>query len=834
MRAKKPAKGKKPNVKSQKSKKAVTKSAGGAKAKSAGLKSPMPVAPDVSLPVLHERITVQKGTVATIYGSINGSRVPSRILEEHIQQAVQDGARELSIRSDGQHGIGGRIWPRGEAIKITVEGPVGQRLGSMGMMGTEILVKNSVSDDVGWVNCGAKITVLGDVTNGAWNAAAQGTLYVQGGGGARCDTMTKHNPRFDPPQSWYFRDVGDSFAEFKAGGIAVVCGVDPRHPDNVLGYRPCVGMVGGTIYFRGPIRDYSEKDVKLLDLTEQDWQWLKKNMKPFLKAIDRESSYKELTKSSDDWKKLIAYTPQEKRQRKWFSISTTEFRKKHWDGAVGKGGIFAEYLDHDLSLLPYITTGENRRNRPVWQNEKYLPPCAYACPTQIPSHKRAMLIRQGRLQDALEMVLRYSPLPATVCGEICPNLCMTDCTRGMVDTPLAIDKLGSLALDLPAPKKEKPTGHSVAVIGGGPAGMSAAWQLALKGHAVDIFEAGDRLGGKIEYCIPRERLPHQILEKEVSRFRDLGVGIHLNTKVTREKFSEVHKKYEVVIIAIGAQEPRKIAFPGSDDIITAYDFLKDINAGTHHDLKGKKVVVIGAGNVGMDVASEAYNMGAASVVAVDIQKPAAFGEEMEIAKAKGTEILWPKLSERYDRKARKLFFKDGSSLDADMVIMSIGDVPQLDFLPPSVHHERGWIKVNDTYQTSDVKVYAIGDVTGLGLVTHAIGHGRLAADHIHYQMSHAPRAPEIKQVIPYERIRKEYYEACSGDFTPEREGGKCMSCATCRDCHMCEVTCYWGAISRIEHPGGAYEYVVDNDKCIGCGFCAGICPCGVWEMVEVV
>ncbi|MEK6580920.1 MAG: 4Fe-4S ferredoxin, partial [Nitrospirota bacterium] len=201
--------------------------------------------------------------VVTIYGNVKGQRTPSRILEEQIQQAVQKGARELHVIADGQHGIGGRIWPGGGTVKITVEGPVGQRLGSMGMPGTEIIVKGSSSDDAGWLNCGANITVLGDVTNGAFNAAAQGILYVQGGGGARCDTMTKHNPRFEPPQSWYLRDVGDSFAEFKAGGIAVVCGVNPRNPENILGYRPCVGMVGGIIYFRGPIQGYSEKDVKL-------------------------------------------------------------------------------------------------------------------------------------------------------------------------------------------------------------------------------------------------------------------------------------------------------------------------------------------------------------------------------------------------------------------------------------------------------------------------------------------------------------------------------------------------------------------------------------------
>ena len=281
----------------------------------------------------------------TIKGNINGKRIPSRILEEQIQQAVQDGARELYIIADGQHGIGGRIWPRDEKVLITVEGPVGQRLGSMGMFGTEIVVKGPASDDIGWLNCGAKITVLGDVTNGAHNAGAQGILYVQGGGGARCDTMTKFNPRFEPLQSWYFRDVGDSFAEFKAGGTAVVCGVNPRDSNNILGYRPCVGMVGGIIYFRGPAHGYRERDVKCVELSPQDWQWLTKNMKPYLQAIDRMDYHEELTRSVNDWKKIIAYTPAEKVQRrKAYRVDTQGFREKVWESEVGKGGIFAEYI----------------------------------------------------------------------------------------------------------------------------------------------------------------------------------------------------------------------------------------------------------------------------------------------------------------------------------------------------------------------------------------------------------------------------------------------------------------------------------------------------------
>jgi len=770
----------------------------------------------------------------TIHGIADGKRVSSRILEEQIQQAVRDGARELHIIADGQHGIGGRIWPRGETIKIAVDGPAGQRLGSMGMEGTEIVVKGSASDDVGWINCGAKITVLGDVTNGAFNAAAQGVLYVQGSGGARCDTMTKHNPRFEPPQSWYFRNVGDSFAEFKAGGIAVVCGVNSRNPDNVLGYRPCVGMVGGTIYFRGPIQGYREKDVMLLDLTPQDWEWLRTNMKPYLEAVDRTQFFEELTRSAADWKKLIAYTPQGKKARRWFKISASDFRKSVWEKEVGGGGIFAPFMDHELTLLPYITTGKERRNKPVWANEKYSPPCAYTCPTHIPSHKRASLIRQGKLHEALELVLQYSPLPATVCGQICPNLCMQSCTRGRLDAPLGIDRLGRLALNLPVPQKADPTGHSIAVIGGGPAGLSAAWQLGLKGHRVNLYEATDKLGGKLELCIPRERLPQEVLQKELSRFREIGVTVHLNAKIDMHRFEEIYKEHEIVVVACGAHKPRIFPFPGSEHVVSAYDFLRGINIGNLPDLNNRKIVIIGAGNVGMDVASQAYNCGAASVIAVDIQKPAAFGKEMETAVAKGTQILYPKFTERYDYGERRLYFKDGTSLDADLVVMSVGDVPVLDFLPPGIHTERGWIAVNDIGQTSDVKVFAIGDATRPGLVTNAIGQGRITADTVHYQLMHAPRWPEVRQVIPYERIRTEYYDACRGDFTPEQEANKCMSCATCRDCHMCETTCYWGAISRIEHEDGSYEYVVDDDKCIGCGFCAGICPCGVWEMVENV
>jgi NADPH-dependent glutamate synthase beta subunit-like oxidoreductase/glutamate synthase domain-containing protein 3/NAD-dependent dihydropyrimidine dehydrogenase PreA subunit len=770
-----------------------------------------------------------------INGNIKGKRVSSRELEDRIQEAARAGKRTLTVKADGQHGIGGRIWPTGKKTRITVEGPVGQRLGSMGMEGTEIVVKGSVSDDVGWINCGAVITVLGDVTNGAHNAGAQGKLYVQGGGGARCDTMTKHNPRFEPLQSWYFRDVGDSFAEFKAGGIAVVCGVNPRNANNVLGYRPCVGMVGGTIYFRGPIQGYSEADVRQADLTPQDWDWLTKNIKPYLKAIDRMEYLEELTRTAKDWKKLIAYTPTEKKERRGRKLPMTEFRTNVWEAGVGKGGIFGEYLEHDQTILPYITHGEDRRFRPVWSNDKYLPPCAYSCPSRIPSHKRASLIRQNRLEDALALVLQYSPFPASVCGQVCPNLCMDACTRGLIDKPLDIKNLGRLSLEIPAPEKANSTGKKVAVIGAGPAGLSAAWQLALKGHSVSLYEASPKLGGKLELCIPRERLPHEILKKEISRFEEMGISVHLKKKVTKALFKEIYKKHEIVVVACGAHEARMVKFPGIEDVIPGIEFLKDVNYGNPVDLSKKDVVVIGAGNVGMDIACQAFACGAKSVTAVDIQPPASFGKEQEMAKERGTKILYPKVTAKFSKRQKKIYFQDGSSLKADIAIMSIGEVPVLDFLPPEIHTERGYIVVNNLGQSSDLKVFAVGDATQPGLITHAIGQGRIAADVIHNQMMNYDYVPEIEQVIPYERIKTVYYETeRGGEFVAETEANRCMSCGTCRDCGMCESSCYYGAISRLEGEDGAFEYVVDDKLCIGCGFCSGICPCGVWEMVENV
>ena len=769
-----------------------------------------------------------------INGIVDSQRVPSKELEEQIQAAVKNGERQLHIIADGQHGIGGRLWPTPEAKTIIVDGTSGQRVGSMGMVGTKITIKGSCSDDVGWLNCGAEITVLGDVANGAHNAGAQGKLYVQGGGGARCDTMTKFNPRFAPLESWYFRDVGDSFAEFKAGGISVVCGVNPRHPDSILGYRPCVGMVGGTIYVRGTVNDYSTKDSRLEDLTDQDWEWLSNNIKPYLTAIDRLSFLDELTANRGDWHKIVALTPTQRNSLGGTRLAMEKFRLDVWDQGVGKGGIVGELLPiEERTILPYITYGEDRRFYPSWDNDRFAAPCTYNCPTGIPTQTRTRLIREGRLEEMLELVLEYSPLPATVCGKVCPSPCMDACSRNvMLREPLEIGYLGSLSLDTPAPEKAADRKEKVAVIGGGPAGLAAAWKLALEGIQVTIFETEAELGGKIYQCIPEERLPREILGAELERFKTLGVEVKTKTAVTAEKFAEIQKEFAAVVLAGGAHAPRIIPFPGYEDVIPGITFLKALNNRQPITMDGKRVVIIGAGNVGMDIAVEAYNLGAASVIAVDIQAPASFGKEQQMAAARGTTILYPKFTDRYVKKEKKIYFKDGSFLDVDAVLISIGESPELDYLPEDMAKDRGYLKVDQWGRTNYKGLYAAGDVTAPGLITNALGAGRYTAEAVIADFDGVSLGDRDTSMVDYDRIRSEYYERDrqKAGEDGDTEALRCLSCGTCRDCSTCEESCFRGAITREETEEGGFQYVVNENQCIGCGFCAAVCPCGIWQM----
>ena len=255
------------------------------------------------------------------------------------------------------------------------------------------------------------------------------------------------------------------------------------------------------------------------------------------------------------------------------------------------------------------------------------------------------------------------------------------------------------------------------------------------------------------------------------------------------------------------------------------------------------MVIIGAGNVGCDVACEAYRLGAEKVTLVDIQKPLAFGKEKEIAETLGATFRWPVVTKEVT--AEGLVMDTGEVIPAQTVIISIGDVPALPFLPTTVDTVTvggaAWIKTDTAHLTSDTKVLAIGDVEKPGLATHALGAGKTAAEFILAAFQGVEWKPFTKKLIPQQALTITHYIPSDFEATQNNQADRCLSCAACRDCHLCETICPTGAISRRDlNPEGvigqvpgfkaSYEYISDDKKCIACGFCADTCPCGIWTM----
>jgi len=748
----------------------------------------------------------------------------------------------LLLESYGQHNIGIRLQREG-GLHLQINGPSGQRLGCMGMPGTTILCKGPTSDDVGYLNIGAEITVLGDATNGACNAMANGKVYIGGSIGSRGLTMTKWNPEYDKPQLWVLGSTGDSFAEFNCGGIAVVCGVNPKNPDNILGYRPCVGMVGGLIYFRGPIDDSYPRTNARLDIpNDQQWQWLVENMPIYLGKIGKADLFSALTRR-DEWRILATVTPQERALMFSGPMPMAEFRNQFWNKAFGGGDPLRDLAPGlDRSVIDTIVTGDLRRKKPYWANSEAAAPCTFYCPIHIPTVERLRLIREGKIDEAYEMLLRYTPLPASVCGAVCPNLCMENCSRRQVDGPIEVQILGRAVGNFPAPKPAPSLGRKVAVIGGGPAGMNVAWQLALAGVEAHIFEKDSRIGGKLVQVIPWERLSQAIWDVEIKRFLAMpNIKVHLNVDMDKEQFAGLERDYDYVVIAVGTHEPRRLPFPGQERVITALDFLKKAKSEAPMAV-GREVVVIGAGNVGCDVACEAYRLGAEKVTLVDIQKPLAFGKEKEAAEAHGAVFRWPVVTKEVTVEG--IVTASGETIPAQTVIISIGDVPALPFLPETIETVSvggaAWITTDKAHVTSNARVLAVGDVEKPGLATNALGAGKTAAEYIVADIKGEKWQPFTKPLIPQRALTITHYFPGDSGPTETDQADRCLSCASCRDCHLCETICPTGAISRREiEPGGsdrllqrqkAFEYVSDDSTCIACGFCADTCPCGIWTM----
>jgi NADPH-dependent glutamate synthase beta subunit-like oxidoreductase/ferredoxin len=750
-------------------------------------------------------------------------RMSTQDLLMAIRSAVAAGETDFQIAASGQHDIGGPLWsPEGKRLRFLVSNP-GQRLGCMGLDGTEIIVSGPVPADAGWLNSGAHIVIRGDAGDTAGHCAASGVIYVGGRAGTRSGSLMKHDPLYPEPELWILRNTGSFPCEFMGGGRMVVCGWDCGGCPSVLGERACTGMVGGTLYFRGDPGSYSRADAVLQELDGSDVAFLSEGLPRFLSSLGREELLPQLN-GWEGWRKLVPHPAGEPAPA---GRSVREYREASWI----RGGMFSDVVRDDLSVSPLVTSGALRLRVPSWDNAACAAPCEYACPSGIPTHKRFSLLRQGRVREALELVLEYSPFPGSVCGQVCPNPCMEACSRGRhIDLPLQIGALGRLSagMDLPAPPQK--TGRKAAVIGSGVGGLSAAWQLARLGHDVTVYEADSVIGGKAEQVIPRSRLDHDILVAEIRRIAGMGVRFVTSCRVDRQKFDALRAANDAVIIAAGGTRARVFDWPGRERIVSGIEYLKAVNRG-EHPRTGRNVIVIGCGNAGMDVAAGAYAEGAGHVTCIDVQKPAAFEKEIAHVRSLGGELLWPVMTKAVTGEG--IIASDGRLIPGDMVIVAIGDEPEVDFLPEGVPtFRKSWLVPGEDRSILP-GVFAAGDVVRPGLLTAAIGSGREAALAADAWMRGAPYAPAPRRTMAERSLHLEYFSRVPAGEMPDAagDGTRCISCGSCRDCGMCLQSCPRQAIARIEtHDDTGYAYASDPERCIGCGICAGVCPCGVWTL----
>lgn len=757
-------------------------------------------------------------SIDTTHGN---QRMSTQDLLEAINAALAAGETEFAIKASGQHDIGGPLWhPDGKPLTFHVVNP-GQRVGAMCLPGTEIIVEGPAPADVGWLNAGGTIAVKGDGGDTTAHCAAAGRIYIGGRAGTRSGSMMKHDPLYDPPELWVLKSCGSFSFEFMSGGIAVVCGDECGSLSSVLGDRSCVGMVGGVLYVRGPVAGVSSKDVKIQPLSPADIAYLQAGMQRFLACIGRPELAARLTDWSE-WQKIAPLSYAER--PKTSHIDMRGFRTRQWV----EGGIFGDVCNDDYQVVGLVTKGLYRQRVPVWENGYYNAPCEYNCPASVPTQTRFNLLREGRLAAAYQLVLDYTPFPGSVCGSVCPNPCMDECTRQSVDEAAQIGQLGLASQAAGFAKPQTQTGRRISVIGGGAAGLSAAWQLARRGHQVTVYEQDQRMGGKLEQVIPRSRLLPEILACELSRIEAMGVQFCPGVRVDRALFDSLRETSDAVVIATGAHTPRVFPWPGHERIIKGLEFLKAVNRGEQPAV-GKRVVVIGCGNSGMDAAVGAYQMGAEQVTCIDVQKPAAFAKEIAHVEALGGVLLWPVITKEIT--AEGLVAADGCLYPADTVIITVGETPDLSFLPPEISLERGCLKPAADYSVAD-GVFTAGDTIRPGRLVDAIGAANQAAMAIDAWLSGGQYAPPAQRVVPSARLHTAYFAKCGAGELPAAadDYNRCISCGSCRDCHMCEQSCPEKAISRTAGADGSFRYHSDEQRCIGCGICAGVCPCGIWTM----
>ena len=473
-----------------------------------------------------------------------------------------------------------------------------------------------------------------------------------------------------------------------------------------------------------------------------------------------------------------------------------------------------------------------------------LSPCSASCPAGLKPHGYVALIRNGRLERALHSILREAPLPG-VLGRVCYAPCETRCTRGKKGQSIPLRALKRfVAENLPRQERFLPVkrvSKKVAVVGSGPSGLSCAYFLARKGLEVVIFERDEAPGGLLRYGIPTWRLPREILDRDLEDIKALGVKI-VTGKEIRSLRALKEEGFEAIYLATGSLKPRVLGIPGEDlpGVYAALSFLRSYNTGKPPELSGKKVAVIGGGNVALDCARTALRCGADEVTVIyrrDREHMPAHSFEVEEALAEGVKFLFRRAPLEFRGKERleevllaevRLGEKDETgrarpmvdpsrteTFRADAVILAIGFQPEAIFQDEGFsYHPDGRLKVDpETLATNIEGVFAGGDcVTGPYMVANAVGAGKRAAYHIYrYLTGEEPRdidlTPEVGRGDKAARVKLKAPVAYSSIFgenpLPEQAieaAGRCLDCAVCSSCKECVETCPAGAIDLSMKP----------------------------------
>ncbi|MBR2140122.1 MAG: FAD-dependent oxidoreductase [Phascolarctobacterium sp.] len=398
-------------------------------------------------------------------------------------------------------------------------------------------------------------------------------------------------------------------------------------------------------------------------------------------------------------------------------------------------------------------------------------PCVALCPAQVDIPGYIALVGESRYADAIKLIRKDNPFP-TACALICEHPCEARCRRNMIDAAINIRGLKRMAVDnapantVPVPEKAETTGKRIAIIGGGPSGLAAAYYLELMGHHAVVFEAKSKLGGMLRYGIPSYRFPRERLDQDIEAILSTGVEVHLNTKIGSGEgevpFNKLREEYDAVYIAIGAHEDKKVGIEGEDSkgVISAVEMLGSIGEEIMPDFKDKTVVVIGGGNVAMDCTRSAIRLGAKKVTIAYRRRKSdmtALPEEIEGAVAEGAELyelkaphkieadengnvvaLWaePQIIGPIDAWGRARPIRAELPLDripCDIIVVAIGQGVELrPFEEAGVKVKRGSIAAMDTGELANANgVFAGGDcVTGPATVIRAIAAGKVAAANI--------------------------------------------------------------------------------------------------------